>query len=72
MNINLRIQISVLLYLVSITVLLYTSPSYFYGKDNNLKEFGTGKNKTIMPLWLAILLLAILSYYISHIIMLIV
>lgn len=72
MNFNLRIQISVLLYLVSITVLLYTSPSYFYRKDNNLKEFGTGKNKTIMPLWLAILLLAILSYYISHVIMLIV
>ena len=72
MNFNLRIQISVLLYLVSITVLLYTSPSYFYTKDNNLKQFGTGKGKTVMPLWLAILILAILSYYISHIIMLIV
>ena len=70
MNFNLRIQISVLL-CISITV-LYTSPSYFYTKDNNLKQFGTGKDKTIMPLWLAILLLAILSYYISHVIMLIV
>ena len=72
MNFNLRVQIAVLLYLVSITVLLYTSPRFFYTKDNELKPFGTGKNKTIMPLWLAILLLAIMSYYISHLIMIMV
>ena len=71
MNFNLRIQISVLLYYIDNSIIIY-SPSYFYTKDNNLKQFGTGKDKTIMPLWLAILLLAILSYYISHVIMLIV
>lgn len=72
MNLNLRIQIAVLIYLVSITVLLYSNPRWFYTRENELKPFGTGKGKTIMPLWLAILLLAILSYYISHLIMLIV
>jgi hypothetical protein len=72
MNINLRVQIAVLIYLVSITVLLYSNPRWFYTSENELKPFGTGKDKTVLPLWMAILLLAILSYYISHLIMLIV
>lgn len=69
---NLRIQISVLIYFISITTLLYMKSSIFYNKKNELKPFGTGKDKTIFPLWLAILLLAILSYYISHLVMLVV
>ena len=72
MNINLRVQIAVLIYLVSITVLLYSNPRWFYTRENELKPFGTGKGKTVLPLWMVILLLAILSYYISHLIMLIV
>lgn len=72
MNINLRVQIAVLIYLVSITVLLYSNPRWFYTHENELKPFGTGKGKTVLPLWMVILLLAILSYYISHLIMLIV
>ena len=72
MNLNLRIQIAVLIYLVSITVLLYSNPRWFYTRENELKPFGTGKGKTVLPLWMVILLLAILSYYISHLIMLIV
>lgn len=72
MNINLRVQIAVLIYLVSITVLLYSNPRWFYTRKNELKPFGTGKGKTVLPLWMVILLLAILSYYISHLIMLVV
>jgi hypothetical protein len=72
MNFNLRIQIAVLIYLVSITALLYSNPKWFYTKNNELKAFGTGIGKTIFPLWFAILILAILSYYVSHLIMLVV
>lgn len=73
MNRNLRVQLALLVYLVLITVLLYMRPSIFYNKDGSLKQFGTGgKDKTLIPLWLVILLLAILSYYIANIVMLIV
>ena len=72
MNINLRVQIAVLIYLVSITVFLYSKPRWFYTRENELKPFGSCKGKTVLPLWMVILLLAILSYYISHLIMLIV
>jgi hypothetical protein len=73
MNRNLRVQLALLVYLVLITGLLYMRPSIFYNKDGSLKQFGTGgKGKTLIPLWLVILLLAILSYYIANIVMLMV
>ncbi len=72
MNRNLRVQLALLVYLVLITGLLYMRPSNFYNKDGTLKQFGTGgRDKTVAPLWLVILLLAILSYYIANIFMLV-
>jgi|SaaInlStandDraft_7_1057024.scaffolds.fasta_scaffold104148_2 hypothetical protein len=69
---NLRLQITALFYLVSITVVLYTKPSLFYDNDKNIKHFGTGKDKTILPIYLAIILLAVLSFYLGHAIMLLI
>ena len=72
MNRNLRVQLSLLIYLVLISGLLYAKPLSFYNNDGSLRQFGTGGGeKTLTPLWLVILLLAILSYYIANIIMLI-
>jgi|TARA_Y100000389_G_C17418240_1_gene495056 hypothetical protein len=72
MNRNLRVQLGLLIYLVLITGLLYVKPSTFYNKDGTIKQFGTGGgDKTVTPLWLVILLLAILSYYIANLVMLV-
>ena len=69
-SVNLRIQVSLLIYLVTITAVLYSKSNIFYKKDGSLKEFGTGgKGKTILPLWLVILLLAILSYFMSYLVL---
>ena len=48
---NLRIQITILFYLVSISSILYIKPSLFYDSENNIKHFGTGKDKTILPIF---------------------
>jgi hypothetical protein len=69
-SVNLRIQLSLLIYLVTITTVLYSRSTVFYKKDGSLKEFGTGgKGKTLLPLWLVILLLALLSYFLSYIVL---
>ena len=63
---NLRLQIALLLYVVLVSVLLYYKPKpFFKGEDGSLKEFGVGHDKTIMPLWLVVLLLAFLAYYVA-------
>jgi len=69
-SVNLRIQVSLLIYLVTITTVLYSRSNVFYKKNGSLKEFGTGgKGKTLLPLWLVILLLALLSYFLSYLIL---
>jgi len=35
---------------------------YFYDKQGDLKQFGTGDTKTVFPLWLVVLLLNIVIY----------
>ena len=71
MNRNLRVQLALLIYLVLISILLYLKPITFYNKDGSLRQFGTGGGeKSLAPLWLVILIMAILSYYIANVIML--
>lgn len=69
LNMKLRLQFSLMLYLLFIGILIYLNPKFMYDKKGNLKTFGTGSDdsKTIAPLWLIILVLAFLAYYLANI-----
>ena len=62
------IKISVIVYIIIVTVLVYLKPDIFYVNNQveskKLKIFGTGsrKHKTIFPLWFALIILAIIIY----------
>jgi len=57
------ISLSILLFFVGFYVLQYIGPSFLYNKEGHIRQFGIGyKNKTIIPIWLITLILAILSY----------
>lgn len=62
---NIRIKIALILYSFFTFFILYNNPKQFYNDDGELLPFGLGKNKTILPLWLVILIFAFLSYYLS-------
>lgn len=68
MNKNMRLQICIILYLIFIGGIMLIKPKYIYNKDGSLKNFGTGNNKTLFPLWFLILIGAYLSYYLGHVI----
>jgi hypothetical protein len=39
-------------------------PGFLYNKDGSIKTFGLGyKKKTVVPVWVVAIILAILSYY---------
>ena len=63
------LKLSIFIYIIIIIVVLCYRPSLFYvNNDSNskkLKIFGTGSknNKTIFPLWLIILIIAIIIYF---------
>ena len=66
---NNRIQLSLIIYLIVITIIIVLKPTHMFNDNGSLKSFGSGKSKTLFPLWLLVFLGAFFSYYISHIIM---
>lgn len=54
---------SIILFIILFITVQIIKPSLLYHKDGSLKKFGIGfKNKTIIPMWLITIVLAILSY----------
>ena len=61
-NINLT---TIVLFLVFFIILIITNPGFIFDKNGRPREFGLGyKNKTVIPIWLAIIIIAIFSYLI--------
>jgi hypothetical protein len=59
-NINL---VSVVIFLLLFALIMFMKPSVIFDKAGRPRDFGIGyKNKTILPLWLTVIILAILSY----------
>ena len=59
-NINL---VSIIVFLLLFAVIMVTKPTIIFDKNGKPREFGIGyKKKTILPLWLTVIVLAIISY----------
>ena len=61
--INNPIRNAIVLYLICISVIIYIKPLMIYDSDNKLKVFGLSSKKTIFPLFLVSVVIAIVSYY---------
>jgi hypothetical protein len=55
---------AIAIYLLIVFSILYSKPKFIFNEEGNLKEFGTGKNKTVFSLWFIFLIGAIVSYII--------
>jgi hypothetical protein len=56
-------SISILLFLVLFTLIHQFKPALLYTKDGGFRQFGVGyKQKTVVPIWLVAIFLAILCY----------
>ena len=59
-NINL---VSIIIFLLLFAIIIVTKPTIMFDKNGKPRDFGIGyKNKTILPLWLTVIILAIFSY----------
>ncbi len=55
--------VSIVIFIIIFSFTQFLKPTFLYNTDNSIREFGVGyKNKTILPVWLFSILLAILSY----------
>lgn len=53
---------SIVLLILFLVVVYELKPSIFFTKKGKLKSFGTGKNKTICPLIMCMIWVAMISY----------
>ena len=55
--------IAIFIFVVLFGLMNYIKPGVLYNSDGSLREFGLGRKRaTVLPLWLAVLLVAIFSY----------
>ncbi len=63
---NLRkniLAISISIFIVLFILINYAKPTLIYNMDGSIKQFGLGrKNKTVIPIWLIVIFLAIFCY----------
>jgi hypothetical protein len=59
-----KISIAILMFLVIFSIIHYLKPGLLYTKEGGFREFGVGyRNKTVIPIWIVSIVLAILCYF---------
>lgn len=58
-------RLSLILYFIFALILWFIKPSFMFDDDKNMRQFGTGKNKTIFYYPLALIVIAMIIYFIS-------
>jgi hypothetical protein len=60
---NNLVYISLAIFLASYFIINYFKPGFLYNTDGSLRQFGLNSSKrTVVPVWLLSIMLAILSY----------
>jgi hypothetical protein len=58
-----KLNIAVFIFLILFTIIHITKPVFIYNNEGGFRQFGVGyKHKTVVPIWLVAIILAILSY----------
>jgi hypothetical protein len=58
---------AIIVFLAVFLIIHFTKPNFLYKPDGSLRSFGMGyRNKTIVPMWLVVIMLAILSYLVVN------
>ena len=64
-----KVTLSIYLFIFFMVIIHYIKPKIIYDENDGFRPFGLGyRNKTILPIWLLIIFVAILAYLIitSH------
>lgn len=58
-----RLQFAIVLFLIVFTFIHIQKPSLLYENDGSFRQFGVGyRKKTVVPIWLISIVIALLSY----------
>jgi len=59
-----KVSIAILMFLVIFFAIHYVKPGLLYTPEGGFREFGVGyRNKTVLPIWVISIVLAIMCYF---------
>jgi len=59
-----KVTVAIILYVALFVAINVIKPAFMYNPNGTLKEFGVGyRSKTIIPVWLISVFLAIIAYF---------
>lgn len=59
-----KVSIAILMFLVIFFSIHYLKPGLLYTPEGGFREFGVGyRNKTVLPIWIISIVLAIMCYF---------
>ena len=60
-----KVNIAIVIFLIMFSLIHMIKPEFIYNKEGGFRPFGVGyKHKTVIPIWLIAIILAIFSYLI--------
>lgn len=58
-----KVSLAILLYLICMIIIHFLKPKLIYEEDGSFRQFGIGyRKKTIIPIWIVSIVLAIFCY----------
>jgi len=58
-----KLSVAILLFILLFSIIHYLKPDIVYNKDGGFRPFGVGyRNKTVVPIWIVAIIIAVLSY----------
>lgn len=59
-----KLSVAITTFLIIFSLIHYVKPGLLYTQDGGFREFGVGyRNKTVVPIWVVSIILAILCYF---------
>ena len=58
-----KTSVAIVLFVILFSLFHYAKPGFAYGNDGDFRPFGVGyRNKTVIPVWVVAIVLAIITY----------
>jgi hypothetical protein len=58
-----KLNVTILLFLIMFSILHFFKPGFIYNNEGGFRPFGVGyKHKTVIPIWIVSIILAIFCY----------
>jgi hypothetical protein len=62
-----RLLVSFIVFTIFFSLVILIKPNFIFDRDGSFREFGVGNtSKTVIPMWVFVIFIALMSYYLVN------